>query len=268
MAVLKIMIVEDETVPAMELENCLEDLGYNIVGMATNDKQAMNIFKDKMPDLVLMDVELKGSKMDGIQLAKALKKIKPIPVVFLTAHYNNAQIQQRVIASNPENFLFKPHDLNSSKLAVAIELAIRKFANDGDAELKTGNYREEDFLFIKKDGTHHKTTIVEISHVTTSKGGIVIFSEETFFPYNITLKKFAQKVIRYNDLIQVHQSYMVNLNKVTGFNLNEKTVTITFKYVAKENNQTKVKAKEIEIPIGREYKDEFLLRVNPLDTKS
>lgn len=268
MGVLKILIVEDETVPAMELENCLEDFGYNIVGVASNDKQAMKIFKDKTPDLVLMDVKLKGSKLDGIQLAKAFKKMKPIPIIYLTAHYNNAQIKQRVIASNPESFLFKPHDLNPAKLSVAIELAIRKFTNNEDEELQTGIFKKENFLFIKKDGTHHLTAIAEISHVMTSEKGIVIFAEKNTFPYNITLKKFAQKVKNNKDLIQVHQSYMVNLNNVKAFNLNENTTTIEYKFIVKENNEVRVKVKETETPIGREYKSKFLLRLNALDTKS
>lgn len=268
MAVLKILIIEDETVSAMELENCLEDFGYNVVGVAANYKQAMKLFKEKKPDLILMDVELKGSKLDGIQIMKEFKKTRTVPVIYLTAHYNNAQIQQRVIASNPENFLFKPHDLNPSKLAVAIELAIRKFTNNEDAELQTGIYQKGNYLFIKKEFVHYRTAITEISHVMTLDGGIIIFAEENNFPFNVTMKKFIQKVKNHNDLIQVHQSYVVNLNRVKAFSLKENTTTIEYKFLVKENGEFRVKTKHTQIPIGREYKNRFLQKLNALDTKS
>jgi len=81
----RIMLVEDEKVVAADIQACVEGLGYEVVGSAATGTDALRQAVNTMPDLVLMDIKLKGV-LDGIDVAAALYDQLKIPVVYLTAH--------------------------------------------------------------------------------------------------------------------------------------------------------------------------------------
>jgi len=87
MSKIKILIVEDESIIALNLKESLQDLGYEPCGIAPNKCKTMKILeKGVVPDLILMDIYLKGPTT-GIELAKELKTTLPFtPVIFLTAN--------------------------------------------------------------------------------------------------------------------------------------------------------------------------------------
>jgi len=102
----RILIVEDEAVTSVMLEKTLKELGYEVVGSAFDGKEALNIAKDKHPDLVLMDIRLQGD-MDGIETAKKIYKQYNIPSIYLTAHSDEDTIR-RAVESGPFGYLIKP----------------------------------------------------------------------------------------------------------------------------------------------------------------
>jgi two-component system, sensor histidine kinase and response regulator len=116
------MIVEDEAVAAQRLGKSLKCLGYDVVAIVDNGDEAIETAKSMLPDLILMDVSLKGH-MDGITAAKSISEGMDIPIIFLTAHSDDATFS-RTKTANPFAFLEKPVNLNHLKHFV--EMAIYK----------------------------------------------------------------------------------------------------------------------------------------------
>ena len=118
----RILIVEDETIVALDLKNSLTILGYDVVGMATSGLQAVEKAKKERPDLVLMDIILKG-EMDGVQTARAIRSHLNIPVIFLTACVDEKTLQ-RAKVTEPFGYLIKPFE--ERELHSHIEIALYK----------------------------------------------------------------------------------------------------------------------------------------------
>lgn len=115
----RIMLVEDEKVVAADIQECVKGLGYEVVGSAATGTEALRMAVETMPDLVLMDIKLKGV-LDGIQVAGALYGQLKIPVVYLTAHAD-AEILERAKLTAPSGYVLKPFD--DRTLRTAIEIA-------------------------------------------------------------------------------------------------------------------------------------------------
>ncbi|HOL42145.1 MAG TPA: response regulator [Methanospirillum sp.] len=119
----KILIVEDEMVISMELAHTLRRLGYGIAGQVTRGEDAIEMTGKIRPDLVLMDIILQG-EIDGIEAADRIRELYNIPVVFLTAHSDEATLQ-RAIAVQPSGYLIKP--FRDRELYSTIELSLHKY---------------------------------------------------------------------------------------------------------------------------------------------
>ena len=94
-----ILIVEDEIIVAKNIEKKLTVLGYNVLGNAATGAEAVNMVRTKKPDLVLMDIKLKG-EMDGIETANLINKSRRLPLIYLTS-YPDDETFQRAKATEP-----------------------------------------------------------------------------------------------------------------------------------------------------------------------
>jgi PAS domain S-box-containing protein len=122
----KILVVEDEAIVALDTTNRLRDLGYEPSKVVTSGEEAVQTAEEMHPDLVLMDIQLKG-KMDGVQAAEQIRSKFDIPVVFMTAHSDDSTIQRAKI-TQPFGYLFKPFD--KRELQIALEVALYKHKMD------------------------------------------------------------------------------------------------------------------------------------------
>ncbi|WP_324172133.1 DNA-binding response regulator [Sulfurimonas sp.] len=124
MSKIKIIIVEDEPIIALNLKESLEDLNYNVCGIASNKCKLMKIIDKKIiPDIILMDINLK-SKFNGIEIAKEFKISHPfVPIIFLTAN-SNISIIEDVTDTVSYGYIIKPYKLHN--LQASIELSIKK----------------------------------------------------------------------------------------------------------------------------------------------
>jgi len=104
----KILVVEDETIIAMDIAMQLRELGYQPVGHAPTGEQAIELCGQLRPDLVLMDVQLAGA-IDGITAAQAIRAQFGTPFIFLSAFTNN-QNRVRAMAAEPVGYLAKPFE--------------------------------------------------------------------------------------------------------------------------------------------------------------
>jgi len=111
---LKILIVEDEALIALQLEFSLVHAGYEVCGIAGQGEHAIQATREKNPDVILMDIRLPG-RMDGIEAAQQIGAFSPAVVIFTTG-YADLGLKQRAMALNPAAYLTKPvaiHQINA-----------------------------------------------------------------------------------------------------------------------------------------------------------
>jgi len=120
----KIFIVEDEMIAAESLAMDLQKLGYQVVGKANTKEKAITNIKSSKPNLVLMDIKIKG-EADGIDIAQSLGKIASIPVVYLTA-YANSETLSRATKTSPYGYLVKPYKIDELNTTISIALQKHK----------------------------------------------------------------------------------------------------------------------------------------------
>ena len=116
----KIMIVEDETVVADDIESCLIKSGYAVPASVSTGEEAIKILMHVAPSLVLMDIHLAGN-LDGIETARRIAEIADIPIIFLTA-YSDAGILERVKAVEPFGYIVKPFDRDELRCIIETTL--------------------------------------------------------------------------------------------------------------------------------------------------
>jgi len=118
----QILIVEDDSIIVMELEDRLYSLGYAVCATTAYGEEAIEKAAELGPDLVLMDIRLKGA-MDGVQAAAEIRERYDIPVVYLTAFADNDTLQ-RAQVTEPYSYIIKPFE--ERELHIAIEMALYK----------------------------------------------------------------------------------------------------------------------------------------------
>lgn len=123
----KILVVEDETIMARDLQSKLESLGYSVSAVIPSGEEAVEKTGELMPDLVLMDIALEGD-MDGIEAADLIKNRFNIPVIYLTA-YADDDILERAKITEPFGYMIKP--FGERGLHSTIEMAIYKHESAG-----------------------------------------------------------------------------------------------------------------------------------------
>lgn len=125
----KALIVEDEMVVAWDLTYALTSVGYSVPGIATTADEAVRMIEQHAPDIVLIDIVLKGER-DGIELAHDVREKYHLPFVFITAHTDRATVA-RAKEVQPLGYLVKP--FNKEEVYATTEIALSTF-NDADPD--------------------------------------------------------------------------------------------------------------------------------------
>jgi len=150
-ATLRILAVEDNPIQARALRLLLAELGYDLVGVAASAPAARQQFEELGPDLLLLDIRLKGEE-DGIDLALQLNAERPVPLIFVTSMQDRTTFE-RARAAGPFAFLAKPYE--AAVLGRAIELAVVNFARTQgaapDATPQEGGLLVRDSLFLREN---------------------------------------------------------------------------------------------------------------------
>lgn len=246
-----ILIVEDESIVALDLAAGLEQDGYQIAGIADNAEEARQLFTDNEVDIVLMDVNIIGKK-DGIDTAVELLKQKAVPIIYLTA-FTDSKTIDRIKATHPAAFLSKPYTLTNVR--IAIELAINNFAvnrqqqetgkiipldkGTGSSPEREMILRMNDHIFVKNNYVFVKIKLNDLLYIEADNNYVSLITSDKKFLVRLSLGQLLDK-IHYKALVRVHRSFAVNINNIQSFNDQEVEI----------NGQ--------QIPIGRNYKEEFL----------
>ena len=128
----KILIVEDYSIVARDIKERLENMDYNVLDIVSNGEDAIRKSNETKPDVVLMDVVLKGD-LDGIETAQKIQA-NNIPIIYVTAYYDNETLK-RAATTSPSGFILKPFD--DVGLDTSIQLAL--YQQQQTVELKTNS---------------------------------------------------------------------------------------------------------------------------------
>ncbi len=150
---IKILIVEDESIVALDIRSALLKLNYEVTDMVASYEQAIQSVKNTCPDIVLLDINLQNSK-DGIAIAKKLQKMNNISVVYLTA-FSDDETLQRAVKTDPLGYILKPFtraELKSSLILAVYKLNINKNAIPDENSIDLGfnyyyNTKQEQLYF-------------------------------------------------------------------------------------------------------------------------
>lgn len=249
---LNIFIVEDESIVAKDIQNNLIKLGYNVLGIANNGKDAIAQIKELTPDVVLMDIMIKGD-LTGIEVAEQIKKHISVPVIFLTAYADESTLSKAKV-TEPYGYILKPFkeiDLHST-----IEMAVYKHQKDSALQkerdflyslVESKDGTQSDILFVKANSRLVKVYLKDIYYVEALKDYVIINTQYARYTVHSTMKDIEKKLGTI-DFIRVHRSYIVRVEKIQA--IENQTVVL--------ENEKKV------IPVGGSYREELLGKLNLL----
>jgi DNA-binding response OmpR family regulator len=180
----RILIVEDETIVALDTKSTLTKLGYEVTDIVTNYDDAIFSFLDKKPDIILMDIFLNHS-LSGIEVSKKINEISNTPIIFMSA-YCDDEILSQAAKTEPFGYLVKPfnrNDLKSILNMVTYKLQKKSTYNylvDGKFKISDDYYYSlNDYLKIYYENqeiilTKNERLFLEI--LIKAKGELVSFS--------------------------------------------------------------------------------------------
>ena len=119
----RILIVEDESITAMDLSDRLKKLGYVVVAVVSNGEDAVDKAVELKPDIILMDIKIKGN-IDGIEAARRINEIHRIPLFYLTA-YSDESLILRAKMTKPYGYMLKP--FTTREIHANIEVGLHRY---------------------------------------------------------------------------------------------------------------------------------------------
>ncbi len=207
---LKILIVEDEMLIAANISIQLESLGYEILGIIPRGQEAINVVKSDKPDLVLMDINLKG-EMDGIETATLMQLDGAIPIIYLSANTDEGSFK-RAKATNPYAFLSKP--FKKLDLKNALELASDRILTEkSEPQNQPDKFVLNDRIFVRHNEVMVKIIIADILYLEADRNYCNVCTKNNIYLLVNTLKNMEDKLPT-EQFQRIHRSFIVNINHV------------------------------------------------------
>jgi DNA-binding LytR/AlgR family response regulator len=248
MSKVNVLVVEDESIVSKDIQYSLKKLGYNVVGAAPTGERAVELAEELNPDIILMDIMLKG-KITGIEASAQIKEKLNIPVIFLTAYADENTLSKAKI-TEPYAYIIKP--FKEIDLHTSIEMALYKHGKELEILKERDmlfslveNKENNDFIFVKSKSRLVKLNNSDIYYIEALKDYVVINTASTRFTIHSTMRDIEEKMPS-DQFIRIHRSYIVRLDKISQ---------IEYPNIILEDT------KKI-IPIGGSYKDDLYKRIN------
>jgi DNA-binding LytR/AlgR family response regulator len=242
----KILIVEDEAVLFLELKRLLKKNDYEIIGYESNGytksyDEAVKVIQKETPDMVLLDIKLKGV-LNGIQLADKLNEFQ-IPFIYLSANSDEATLSEAQ-KTNPNTFLIKSKPIDDKQLLVTLQMAITRLSpiqitgvfvqkEYGTQGMKSD--RNEKILLLFKD-IHYITSADKRNNIAfgTSKNG-----KKQEYVLRKTLTYVESHLPK--NFLRIHESFIVNLDKISARKNGKTICTPHSEFKIGTSYETKVK---------------------------
>ena len=242
-----ILIVEDEFTIAEHLRCILELLGHRVTGVAGRVSEALESLRLDPPDLVLLDVNLRG-ELDGIDLAARLRAEYHIPFVFLTSQANAATVA-RAKQTRPYGYLVKPFD--EEDIFVALEMALAAAATERAAALPAPVMPAEpltaatDGLFLRDRKQMIKIKFSDLCWLEADGNYTTLHTTSGKHTTCHPLRHVEERLPR-ADFVRVHKSFIVALHRIAAF------------------DSLGVMVEGEPVPVGRAYHAALMGRLNLL----
>ena len=228
---ISVLIIEDESLYADQLEMQLEQLGHAHLGTVDNSSAALSILEEQLPQLILMDIHIKGDH-DGVELADMITRRYDIPIIFITSLQDDLTFK-RASRTKPASFLVKP--FQSIQLKRTIELVISQLPpakEIGELKIQDNQFfiknrqklervRIADILFLKADGRYTEIHTLQKRHLLRRP-----------------LQQLLLQLTNY-DFLATHRSYAVNRQHIDTIDLQDSVVILG----------------DIQVPISKRYRD-------------
>jgi len=238
---IKIAIVEDEFLIAASLQSSLTSLGYRVIKPVGSYNEAISLLESELPDLIFLDIQLKGEK-DGVDLAFFINEKYKIPFIFLTANSDQLTVN-RAKESHPSAFLIKP--FQKQELFASIEVALFTFRNRLLADSKQTKIEPSDSLFIKDGYFFHKVRFDEILYLESDDVYVnVVTIEGKKILVRSSLKQYFSENFEDRNFFRIGRSHIINLKHLDGI------------------DPSYVLVKGRKLPLGRNYREELLAFLN------
>lgn len=211
---LSILIVEDDLSFSIELEMLIQDTGYRVAGRVDNSADALEFMLMYQPDLVLMDIDIKGN-MSGIEIAEKLGHLE-IPTLFITS-YGDEKTYQRAQQTGAIGYLVKP--IAPYTLRTAIKSVINNItklstlSNEDDSA-----FLGKESLYFRRRSVYQKVTTEEISYVKANGDYTAIYSHGKEYSATTRFRDFIE-LLPQDYFLQIHRSIMINMNKITSIDI-------------------------------------------------
>ncbi|WKN45068.1 LytR/AlgR family response regulator transcription factor [Tunicatimonas pelagia] len=237
-----VLIVEDEMIIAANLSLQLTELGYEVTGIVPRGEDALHHMADNRPDVVLMDINLKGS-LDGIETVCRLQAIHNVAIIYLTANADDAHFN-RAKATRPSAFISKPYKKLDLQRALALAVESHK-AIENDPAIPEKELMLEDRIFVRHNDKMIRVMLQDISYLEADRNYCRIFTQDQEYLLVGTLKKIEHKLPpKY--FTRVHRSFIINLTHIDEVATNHLMIADKL------------------IPLTKPAKDELLMRLQTL----
>ncbi len=228
---ISVVIIEDEKLLAKSLNVALLDKGYEVKAIVDNAKDGLKTILSEKPDVVLLDIQLKGEE-NGIWLASELKKQYDAPYIFMTSFTDKETINEAV-KTMPYGYMIKP--IKDAEIDANITLALEQFHRQNQREDEP-QFAINDAVFLKDEHYFIKLKFDEILYVQASGNYIEIQEASKKHVVKTTLKKFLNSIPS-DRFIQCHRSYVINLEKIDKIGSRSLFIGNTEIPVVKENRE-------------------------------
>ncbi len=241
---LQVLLVEDDRSAALDVEMLLDEMGLKLAAIKDNAKDALQYIYDEQPDIIILDLELKGEKT-GLDVANEIDHLR-IPIIFTTSFKDKATFDQ-AMSTYSLGYLVKP--FNKLSLQSTIEQAIRTLFPEGGLAEPGEN----------ESGIIPNTVLVKhlnILYPVRYDSILFIQGEGNYCSIHTSQRKYLLKAplkrmldaMPSSEFSPVHKSFIVRLDKVESIDVGSGKLV-----VGKET-----------LPLGRNFKNAFLGRFNQL----
>lgn len=214
---LTILVVEDEFLVAADIEESLILLGYEVQKTVATGKDAINEVARNLPDLILMDIILKG-EMNGIEAATIIQQKYDVPIVYLTANADFATVE-KAKTSLPYGYIIKP--FTDKDLQTNIEIARFKFENDLKYKMESDQFHryfnvgseEKHEMIVESETGFEKVSVSDIYYIETVDEYTRFYFAGEDLKAKVSAEYIESKLTK-DKFIRVSDKYIVNISKI------------------------------------------------------